>query len=232
MNSVLEIRGVAVEAGGRRLMTGVDLTLSKGELIGLSGPSGCGKSSLLRAIAELEDPSAGEILLQGARPCDIGWPAFRRRVVLMEQRPVLFDASVADNLARPFRYRSATNSFPEEKARTLLGRLGIERDRWSQNARSLSVGQQQRVCLVRALLLSPDALLLDEPVSALDAESAEAVESLLHEEADSQGRAALLVSHERSLIHRICDRVVDARSFLAPEWNGGPAAKQETPDAS
>ncbi len=206
---------LSVAAGGVRLLAGVEVCLERGAWVGVAGPSGCGKSTLLRAVAGLSDASEGEIRLDGHTPGELGWPGFRRQVVLVAQKPVLLDGSVEDNLARPFSYRTAEGAYPQERAEGLLARLGLA-GRMAQEARSLSVGQQQRVCLVRSLLLSPRVVLLDEPTSALDEAAAEAVLALL-EELRAEGLGLLMVSHDRGQMERWCGRIVDLAPFSARE---------------
>lgn len=210
---VLALQGISIEAGGRLLIAGLNLDLHSGELAGICGPSGCGKSTLLRAIAGLIPAAAGQVLLQGIAPRNIGWPVFRRRVILVSQRPVLFDGTAWENLARPFFYHHAPGPFPENDAWTLLDQLGIERERAHQSALSLSIGQQQRICLVRALLLRPAVLLLDEPSSALDEASVTALEQTISDWARDAGGSALVVSHDRAQVARWCGRAVDLKAF-------------------
>jgi len=217
--AVLTARAVAVEAGRTRLLEGIGFELERGKLLGVVGPSGCGKTTLLRAVAGLIDPVEGEIQLDGKPASEHGWPVFRRRVILVEQRPVLLDASVKTNLERPFRYRVSHNDYSASHARSLLERLAVEPDRFYQDARSLSVGQQQRVSLVRALLLHPSVLLLDEPTSALDSDAAEGVETLLREEADENGLCSLIVTHNRDQAQRLCGDVLDLRAHLPGREN-------------
>lgn len=174
--------------------------------MGVMGPSGCGKSTLLRAVSGLVDSSSGAILLHGKPPETWDWPRFRRKVLLATQRPTLFPGAVAQNLARPFSYASAEGAFNAARAKMLLERLGIEKDCFERDALSLSVGQQQRVCLVRALLLEPEVLLLDEPTSALDEESEAAVEQAIREETETRGMGALIVSHDPAQVARWCGR--------------------------
>ncbi len=215
----LELADLGIDAGGRPLLRHVSLALDTGARVGLVGPSGCGKTMLLRAVAGLVDPACGHVRLGGVEPADHGWPAFRRRVVLIDQQPVLIDATVHGNLARPFSYRTASAVFPERRGRALLTRLHLDEAVWRQRARKLSIGQQQRVSLVRGLLLDPDALLLDEPTSALDPASTEEVETAANEAANN-GTAVLVVSHDHAQLHRWCDRVVDIGAMTVSEGQG------------
>lgn len=207
--TVFALRDAGVDAGGRALLRGVSLELAAGTRIGLLGPSGCGKTTLLRGAAGLADLAAGATALRGRSPADWGWPAYRRRVVLLEQQSQLLDRTVAENLARPFAYRIAGTPFPETRARELIERLHMRDDVWDQNARQLSVGQQQRISLIRALLLDPDVMLLDEPASALDPAAARAVEDFIVEQCEKAGLSALIVSHDHGLLSRWCGGLVD-----------------------
>ncbi len=224
---VLRLNGVSIVAGGRRLLRGVDLALAPRERVALSGPSGCGKTTLLRAITGLVNTAAGDIELDGDCPGDLRWPCYRRRTVLVEQQPVLLVGTVRENLARPFSYRTATSTFPALRAAELLTRLGLADTILEQEARSLSQGEQQRVCLVRALLLTPQVLLLDEPTSALDEDATRAVEDLVSSTTEHDSMAALIVTHNNAQIQRWCRRVLDLRPFMAESGTAAGAATQE-----
>jgi ABC-type iron transport system FetAB ATPase subunit len=218
---VLRLHRFGVAAGQRLLLEGIDLELHRGELLALRGPSGCGKTTLLRAVAGLIDPAAGEVELSGVCPAELRWPCYRRRNVLVDQQPVLFPGSVRENLARPFRYGTATRPFDPARAEALLARLRLDPGRFAQEARELSQGEQQRVCLVRALLLDPTALLLDEPTSALDEEAEVAVEELIAATAREHGLAALIVTHDSVQAERWCHGSYELRDHLVNDRAGG-----------
>lgn len=210
---LLTLHDLSVAAGGQTLLSHINIELRAGELVALSGPSGCGKTTLLRAICALDDSVSGEVKLKNQTPAQWGFPDFRRRVLLVDQRPLLFDATVEANLRRPFSYRSAREAFPHTRALELLQRLGIDSRRITQNARLLSVGEQQRVCLIRALLLDPDVLLLDEPTSALDGHAVADVETLIREYLAERGAAAFVVTHSPQQARDWCDREVNVQIF-------------------
>jgi ABC-type iron transport system FetAB ATPase subunit len=212
---LLELDDVSVSAGGIPLLQRISLSLGPGELLGVTGPSGCGKTTLLKTVAGLIEPAAGRIRFGGEAPSRIGLPAYRRQAVFVHQRPVLLNDTVRANLERPFRYHSVSGPCPIDRAAEWLLRIGLERDRLDQNARSLSVGQQQRVCLVRALLLEPALVLLDEPTSALENAAASAVENLLQELTRQRGLAALVVAHDRQHPDTWCHRHLDLNPYRA-----------------
>jgi putative ABC transport system ATP-binding protein len=215
---LLRIERLTVAAADRTLLAEVDLTLTPGEFVALRGPSGSGKTTLLRSICGLIDASGGEVRFRGKVPDAIGWPTFRRGVVLVDQRPVLFDDTVRSNLARPFTYRAAHGArFSSDAGERLLERFGLNPRVMSQPARSLSQGEQQRVSLIRALLLDPPVLLLDEPTSALDEESISLVEQALVGEGRERGLAALVVTHDRRQAERLCDRTIELHRFIPAE---------------
>jgi ABC-type iron transport system FetAB ATPase subunit len=194
--ALFEVEGVGISVEGRRLLEGVSLRVDAGELVGVAGPSGCGKTELLRTLAALRDADRGDVLLEGRAPRDVSFPVWRRRVTYVAQRPVMLDGTVRENLLRPHRYASVGGEAREHELGELLERLGLDPAVLDQAARKLSVGEQQRVALIRALGIRPSIVLLDEPTSALDPEATARVEALVRARADTDGLAALIVSHD------------------------------------
>lgn len=196
------------------LLEGISLELAPGELVALTGPSGSGKTTLLRAIAGLIDPAKGQVLLRGHTPPHYGWSAYRRQVVLVQQRPILIEGTVEENLRLPFSYKVSRTPYPEQRARELLEQLGVGAQRLDQNASSLSLGQQQRVSLIRAMLVEPTVLLLDEPTSALDPDSVALVEQFVREETTRRQMGALIVTHLRERASLWCDRIFELDPYV------------------
>ncbi|MCF8043587.1 MAG: ATP-binding cassette domain-containing protein [Desulfarculaceae bacterium] len=196
--ALLRLENVSWRApDGRLVLDQVSLSLAPGELAWLRGPSGGGKSSLLRLINRLAEPSDGLITLLGKPLAAWEPPQLRRHVGLLAQSPVMLPGTVEHNLSLAFGFKSAQGQTAPDQAalRGALDRLGLEGVELGASAPGLSLGQRQRLALARLLLLDPQVLLLDEPVSALDPESKELVETTAAAQA-GQGRAVLLVSHQ------------------------------------
>ncbi len=208
---LLQGRKLGRSLGQRWIWRGLDLEIDSGQRLGVAGPSGTGKSMLLRALAGLDPVDEGQILFHGKAPTAIGMPRYRARVVYLHQRPAMLPGSVEHNLRAPFALKThAGRSYPDERARELLSRLG-QRDRlYSEAAEGLSGGEAQAVALVRALLIEPSVLLLDEATASLDPERVAVVEKMidswLPEDPD---RAVVWVTHSREQLLRVTDRLVE-----------------------
>ena len=215
---VLKVSDLAVSAGGRNLYEAVAFDLSPGERLAIAGPSGSGKTTLLRLLAGLISAERGELRLQGQTIAAVGYPQWRRRVVLLQQRPVMLDADVHTNLAFPFEFATAPGPWPRAQVSAWLAELGLDLAAIAaQQARDLSVGEQQRLALVRALSLQPAVLLADEPTSALDAPTAAAVEALLLRRCAEAELACVVVSHDQPWLSRFCSRRLDLRPAEGPQ---------------
>jgi putative ABC transport system ATP-binding protein len=171
----------------------------------LLGPSGSGKSSLLRLLNRLSDPEFGSILFKGEDVRKLDVLELRRRAVLVPQLPALLPGTVAENV----RYGPSLRG-READVNSCLGRAGLARTYGDRDAAELSVGEQQRAMLARALALEPEVLLLDEPTSALDEAARDGVERTLEELART-GVAMILVTHDRGQALRITSKVIELR---------------------
>ena len=207
----LEISGLQVRYGASRVLEGIDLSVKRGELIGLVGPSGSGKSTLLRALVGLTPPSAGQVVLDG-NPVDYASKASVRRVrdqaaIVFQQYNLFQNMTVLDNITvTPIKIRRRPRDEAEADARALLARVGlVGKERYYPD--QLSGGQQQRVAIARALALRPSLMLLDEVTAALDPELVRDVLDVIQDLA-SEGITMLLVSHEMGFIREAAHRVV------------------------
>lgn len=212
---MFEARGLVVGYPDRELVRDASFALQPGERVALRGPSGSGKTTLLRTLSGLMAARGGELRLDERTPTELGWPLYRRRVVQVAQTPVWLGGTLREELARSFAYRSADTEFPVDRARDWLARLRVDVG-LDRPAGELSVGQAQRVALVRAALVGPSVLLLDEPTSALDDEAEAAVESWLSE-LSAAGTALLVVTHDDAQERRLCERVLALRDGVLRE---------------
>jgi putative ABC transport system ATP-binding protein len=169
----------------------------------VAGPSGSGKSTLLRLLNRLADPDSGRVLYEGHDVRESDPLALRREVSLVPQLPALIEGTVHDNVA--YGPRLAGHSFD---ARGCLALAGLDPDFEERDASKLSVGEQQRVMLARALALEPRVLLLDEPTSALDESARDAVEETLKRLRASTSISIVLVTHDTAQAKRLADYVV------------------------
>ena len=185
------------------MLRDVSLGIDPG-VTGLLGPSGSGKSSLLRLLNRLADPDRGVVRFRGSDVRELEVRELRRRASMVAQLPAPLPGTVADNL----RYGPALfGGDPDvEGALEMAGLTKLYADR---EADQLSVGEQQRVMLARALALEPDVLLLDEPTSALDDYAKRGVERTLAELAERSGLSMVVVTHERGQAERLCSRIVE-----------------------
>ena len=198
----VHVRGLAFQAGGRRLIDGIDLTLRPGVRTVIMGPNGAGKSLLLRLLHGLLEPSAGEVLWGGRRANH----AIRLRQAMVFQRPVLLRRSALANITHALRARGVSRSERQARAEKMLGAAGLAALS-RMPARLLSGGEQQRLAMARALSLEPDVLFLDEPTASLDPASTLAIEQLI-QQAHDEGTKTVLITHHIGQARRLADEVL------------------------
>ncbi len=204
--SFVEIKEISKNYGANHVVRKVDLNIEKGEFISLLGPSGCGKTTVLRMIAGFETPSTGSVTIDNEDVTQLN-PA-QRNVGMVFQAYALFpNMTVADNVA--FGLKIAGKPAAEIKARVAemleLVKLPLVGDRYPYQ---LSGGQQQRIALARALAISPRILLLDEPLSALDAKIRVSLREEIRSVQRKLGITTVFVTHDQEEALSISDRVV------------------------
>lgn len=191
----------------KTILDEIDFSLKPGECVGLVGPNGSGKSSLLKILAFLETPTRGEIRFQGY-PVPKHVPIeMRRKIAIVFQEPLLLNTSVWENVAIGLKMRSVPRSEIKKRVMNWLEQFGISHLA-KQPSHSLSGGEAQRVSLARAFVLEPDVLFLDEPFSALDAPTKEALRTDLAQIFETTKVTTVLVSHDFEDIQRLTQRAL------------------------
>lgn len=199
---LFELDDVTYTRAGATVLDGVTAEIPVGAGC-VVGPSGSGKSTLLRLLNRLADPDSGRVLYQGTDVRELDPLELRREVSLVPQLPALIDRTVAENIA--FAPRLAGHSYD---SRSALQLAGLDPGFGDRDAAKLSVGEQQRVMLARALALQPRVLLLDEPTSALDEDARDAVESTLRSLRERTAISLVVVTHDPAQARRLADYAV------------------------
>ncbi|HEX2468372.1 MAG TPA: ATP-binding cassette domain-containing protein [Solirubrobacterales bacterium] len=199
---LFELEGVSLTRAGKQVLVDLNACLPEGAGC-VAGPSGSGKSTLLRLLNRLSDPDTGTVRYREADVREYDVLELRREVCLVPQLPALLEGTVADNVS--FAGRCASR---EPDINRLLELAGLDASYADRDAGRLSVGEQQRVMLARALALEPRVLLLDEPTSALDAGVRDAVEATLLDLRSRLDISLVLVTHDLAQARRMADWVV------------------------
>ncbi|OBS09349.1 spermidine/putrescine ABC transporter ATP-binding protein [Acidihalobacter prosperus] len=217
----MHVDGVGKSFGGTQVLQSVTLAAKAGEFVSLLGPSGCGKTTLLRIVAGFERPDAGHVRVDGQDLTDT--PAERRNMGMVFQAYSLFpNLTAAQNIRFGLRLRKLPKSRQQAIVADLLSLIGLEAhaDRYPHQ---LSGGQQQRVALARALAIQPSLLLLDEPLSALDAKVRVQLREEIRRIQRETGVTTLFVTHDQEEALSISDRVA--------VMHGGRLVQFDTPAA-
>ena len=205
MTPLLELSEVRKSFNGEVALDGLNLCAERGEFVAVMGPSGCGKTTALRILAGFERPDAGEVRLNGERINDL--PPWRRNMPMVWQSLALFPfLTTAENVEFGLRMRGMPAALRREKAARWLEKLAIA-EFADRPVSQLSGGQRQRVALARTLATEPDVLLLDEPLSALDANMVVHMQGVLSRLQRETGVTFLYVTHSRSEAFAMADRV-------------------------
>ena len=204
-DNIIELRGVDKSFEDTRALEGIDLSISNGEFLTLLGPSGCGKTTILRILSGFETPDQGDVSIGGQRMNDV--PPERRQVNTVFQNYALYPhLKVIDNIAFPLKQKGMPKAERHEKARQMARKLQIEHllDRMPGE---LSGGQQQRVSMARALVKEPQVLLLDEPMSNLDARLKIEIRDEIRRIQQNLGVTSIIVTHDQEEAMAMADKI-------------------------
>ncbi|HEY4170587.1 MAG TPA: oligopeptide/dipeptide ABC transporter ATP-binding protein [Reyranella sp.] len=235
MTPLLSIDDLTVEydVGGKILsaVAGVSLTVGKGETLGLVGESGCGKSTLGRAVLQLRRPSGGTVTFDGTELTTLGGEAMRlmrRRLQLIFQDPIASlnpRRCIGDIIAEPLVIAGMTDKAERmRRVREVMVAVGLDPDNAvGRLPHEFSGGQCQRICIARALILEPELVICDEPVSALDVSIRAQILNLLEEMKRRYGLTLLFIAHDLAVVKAVSDRI--AVMYLGKLCEIGPTER-------
>ena len=220
--SMIEVKGLCKSFGELEVLRGIDQNVDEGEVLCIVGPSGSGKSTMLRCINRLEEPTGGEIYIDGELITDKNLDQMRTKMGMVFQSFNLFPhKSVIENLTiGPVNVKNEDEDSAKERGMKLLERVGLA-EKAEEYPRNLSGGQQQRVAIARALAMDPEVMLFDEPTSALDPEMVGEVLDVMKDLA-REGMTMVVVTHEMGFAKEVADKVI----FM----DGGVIVEQGIPD--
>jgi cell division transport system ATP-binding protein len=208
--------------GGQEALSGLSLTVDKGEMVFVTGHSGAGKSTLLRLIALIERPTSGQVIVDGQNTRRVRRrkiPAYRRQIgMVFQDHKLLYDRSVADNVALPLIIAGAGHRETGRRVRASLEQVGLLHKE-KKNPETLSAGEQQRVGIARAIASRPKLLIADEPTGNLDPDLSLEVMRVFRR-FNEFGVTLLIASHDISLIDKLgCRRIelADGRLQESPD---------------
>lgn len=209
-----------------RALNGVSFSLHSGKTLAVVGESGCGKSTLARLVTMIENPTSGELLIDG-KPAYVGDRSLRSQVQIVFQNPygsLNPRQKVGSILEEPLKINTDLNAAARRrKVEEMMARVGLRPEHHGRYPHMFSGGQRQRIAIARALMLRPKVLVLDEPVSALDLSIQAQVLNLLMDLQKEMGLAYLFISHGLSVVHHIADEVMVM--YLGRPVETGPAAE-------
>jgi len=205
----LETEGLTKRYNDSWALREINLEVEKGEIFALIGPSGAGKTTLLRLIGNLEKPSQGKIRFDGTELSGLSERerlVTRRRMGIMFQNPVAFKRSVYENVAYGLRIRGVENASITKRVKAALQLVGLA-ELEHRKATTLSGGEVQRLALIRATVVAPELLLLDEPTANLDPANVALIERAIIEIVKSEETTVIIATHNMFQAERLADRV-------------------------
>lgn len=204
--AILVLQQVSFHRKDKEVLQGISFEVETGDRIGILGASGAGKTTLLRLLNGLETPSAGQLFFRD-QPLSAYEPSVLRRAIgYVLQKPLLFGKTIAENLTYPFELHKKKVNWQE--INHYLEAANLPRDIVDKPIHALSGGEQQRIALIRSLLVRPDVLLLDEVTASLDEANTLLIETLLRQEQREKGLTILFISHNIPQAKRLAGKIL------------------------
>ena len=209
---MIEVKNIRKSFGDLEVLKGVNLSVEKGEIVAIVGKSGAGKTTLLQIIGTLDRPTSGQVLIDGQDVFvmnDKQLAAFRNKNIgfIFQFHQLLPEFTALENVMIPAMIAGEKRSLMEQRAKSLLCELGLA-DRLDHKPKELSGGEKQRVAAARAMMMSPDIILADEPSGSLDESNKKELHRLLREMREKFNQTILIVTHDKESA-AISDRVLE-----------------------
>lgn len=204
--AIICCENISKKFGTKTVLEDISFTVDRGEFLSLLGPSGCGKTTILRMLIGIEKPTSGKIIKNGVDITDV--PPKDRNIGIVFQNYSLFpNMDVYHNISYALQFRKMEKEEIEARVREIIETVGLE-DHIYKKPKQLSGGQQQRVAIARTLVLNPDIILFDEPMSALDAEIKVVLRQQLKDLQEKLGITMIYVTHDQEEAFALSDRVM------------------------
>jgi len=203
---ILECNNIQLSKNNQTILNNISLTVQKGDSLGIMGPSGSGKSSLFRLLNLLMSPNKGEIFYRDKKLQEYMPTQLRRSIGYILQKPYLFGTTVQENLIYPFQLLGKKTNL--EEIHSYLDQVKLTKNILEKKNTALSGGEQQRIALIRSLLIKPEIILLDEVTAALDEENTLLIEELIAHEQRQHNVTLLFITHNAQQAKRLGQRLL------------------------